>query len=128
MTDAPGGAGTDPPSKAGTAAPRPASWDRTVLAWHRTGFALLAGAAVLSRLTADRLGPASVAGLVVVAVLVLWMVGAAVADARRRTGDYSRGRDGHRTAALCAGIVVVGLTELAAVLLGGAGADGGSRG
>ena len=112
---------TIPAGSAATGGPRPAAWDRTVLAWHRTGFALLAGAAVLNRLTADRLGPAALIGLVIASVLVLSTVGAAATDARSRTGDFVRGRDGRPAATLCAAVVVVGLTELAAVLLGGRG-------
>ena len=96
--------------------PPTATGERTVLAWQRTAFSLLAGAAVLSRLTADSLGAAtSLAGLAVTASMVLWVL---VVAGRRTLGHP---RDGRPAAALTAGIVVVGLTELAAVLLGAIG-------
>ena len=103
-------------------APSGASGERTVLAWQRTAFSLLAGAAVLARLTGDRLGLASLAGLAITASLVLWAVLVVVVGGvgvRGRSAAAVRDRDGRPAAALCAGIVVVGLTELGALLLGG---------
>ena len=102
-------------------APPGVSGDRTVLAWQRTAFSLLVAAAVLSRLTGDRLGAASLAGLAVTALLVLWVVVLGVLGTRGQTPAAVRARDGRAAAALSAGIVVVGLTELAAVLVGGSG-------
>jgi len=102
-------------------APPAVSGDRTVLAWQRTAFSLLAGAAVLSRLTGDRLGTAALAGLGVTALLVLWVLVAGAAGTRGQTPADVRARDGRAAAALSAGIVAVGLTELAAVLVGGSG-------
>lgn len=104
-------------------APPGVSGDRTVLAWQRTALSVLVGAAVLSRLTGDRLGTAALAGLAVTALLVLWVVVVVVGAAgpRGRKPAVVRARDGRPTAALSAGIVVAGLTELAAVLVGGSG-------
>jgi uncharacterized membrane protein YidH (DUF202 family) len=94
--------------------PPSTSRDRTTLAWQRTAFSLLAGAAVLSRLTIDRLGAASLVAFAVTALLLLWVVTVAVGLRGRE-----RGRDGRAAAALTAGIVLVGLTELAALALNG---------
>ena len=103
-----------------TGAPSTAIGERTLLAWQRTAFSLLAGAAALNRLTVDRLGAASVAGLAVTVPLVLWLLLVGAGRSRRRTPDVRR-RDGRLPATLSAGIVVVGLTALAAVLVGGSG-------
>lgn len=117
----PDGAGGSPP---------PTSGSRTVLAWQRTAFALLAGAALLTRLTAGRLGAASLAAPVAAAPLAVWLLWVGAARARGRgsaagsgagpaAGAADGAADGRLPAAVCAVTVVVGLTELAALLLGG---------
>ena len=105
--------GPGSPVPAGPTAAPTAVPERTVLSWQRTALALVAGAAVLSRVTADELGTASLLGLALTMPLAL---GVLVAGSRR-----GRPGDGRPAAALCAGTVVLGVLQLAAVLLG----DGG---
>jgi uncharacterized membrane protein YidH (DUF202 family) len=92
--------------------------ERTALAWQRTALSLIAGAAVLGRLTFDRLGVLAVVALGVSVLLALWVLtesrGRYAHDAGVRLRDRSRG--GRAPAALAAATVVVGLTEAAALL------------
>ncbi len=92
--------------------------ERTALAWQRTALSLMAGAAVLARLTFDRLGLVAVATLGVALVLALWVLvesrGRYDHDAGTRLGE--RARSGRAPAALAVATVVVGLTEAAALL------------
>lgn len=78
----------------------------------------MAGAAVLGRLTFDRLGLVAVVPLGVSAALALWVLaesrGRYAHDAGVRLRDRSRG--GRAPAALAAATVAVGLTEAAALL------------
>jgi len=83
---------------------------RTTLAAQRTGLTLLVGSALLARLTLGELGPAVLA--VPALVLALLLV-AAVAD-RRLPGAPPA--IGVRTAALTAGVALLGITELMAVV------------
>jgi uncharacterized membrane protein YidH (DUF202 family) len=94
------------------------SHERTTLAWQRTALALVAGSAVLTRLTFDRLGPLALLSVGVAAPLGLWLL-------------QSRGRDRHeasgavptRTGSAAAPLVItlatstVALVELAALLV-----------
>ncbi|HET6560542.1 MAG TPA: DUF202 domain-containing protein [Marmoricola sp.] len=92
--------------------------ERTALAWQRTALSLVAGAAVLARLTFDRLGVLAVGTLGVSALLALWVLaesrGRYAHDAGVRLRPRSRG--GRAPAALAVAAVVVGLTEAAALL------------
>jgi uncharacterized membrane protein YidH (DUF202 family) len=92
--------------------------ERTALAWQRTALSLMAGAAVLARLTFDRLGMAAVAVLGVALLLALWVLlesrGRYEHDTGRR--PRTRSRSGRAPAALAVATVVVGLTETAALL------------
>lgn len=94
--------------------------ERTALAWQRTALALMAGSAVVARLTLDRLGVLAVGSLLVVLPLALWVMlesrGRYAHDARVRTRPGPRGGRGPAVLALLT--VVVALTELAAVLAG----------
>lgn len=92
--------------------------ERTALAWQRTALALLAGSAVVARLTLDRIGVLALVSLALTMPLALWVMvesrGRYAHDAgvRRR----SRSRSGGAPAALAAGTVILGLTEAAALL------------
>ena len=92
--------------------------ERTALAWQRTALSLIAGTAVLARLTFDRLGVAAVAMLGVALVLAVWVLvesrGRYDHDAGTRLRE--RSRSGRAPAALAVATVVVGLTEAAALL------------
>ncbi|MGH3355301.1 MAG: DUF202 domain-containing protein [Nocardioidaceae bacterium] len=92
--------------------------ERTALAWQRTALAMLAAAGVVSRLTLDRIGVLAVVSLLVVLPLVLWVMlesrGRYAHDAGVRRRPRSRG--GRSPAFLATAIVLIGLTELAALL------------
>ena len=68
MADRPD-AGWSPPASDATA-----PQERTVLAWRRTGLALLVGALTIGRLTLDTLGPAVVLPTVIAATLAGWVL------------------------------------------------------
>jgi uncharacterized membrane protein YidH (DUF202 family) len=93
--------------------------ERTALAWQRTALAIIAGAAILARLTEHRLGVWALVPLVVAAPLGGW----AFLESRRRylrsahvTEDLRR-RGGRGPLTLTLAVVVIGATELAALLL-----------
>ena len=92
--------------------------ERTALAWQRTALALIAGSAVVSRLTVDRVGVLAVVSLVVTMPLALWVMvesrGRYAHDAGVRRRPRSRG--GRAPTVLTLVTVLVGLTELAALL------------
>jgi uncharacterized membrane protein YidH (DUF202 family) len=92
--------------------------ERTALAWQRTALSLATGAAVLARLTFDRLGVVAVVALAAALALALWVLvesrGRYAHDAAVRLRDRPRG--GRAPAALAAATVLVGLTEVAALL------------
>ena len=92
--------------------------ERTTLAWQRTALSLLAGAAVLTRLTADQLGPFSLAGLAVVGPLALWVVGVGAGRLPQGSGATRQSRDGRPAAGLCVGVAVLAVLELVSVALG----------
>jgi uncharacterized membrane protein YidH (DUF202 family) len=92
--------------------------ERTALAWQRTALALLAGSAVVARLTLDRIGVLALVSLALTMPLALWVMAesrgryAHDAGVRRR----ARSRSGRAPAALAVGTALVGCTELAALL------------
>lgn len=96
-------------------------YERTALAWQRTALALVAGAAIVSRLALDRLGVLAGVSVVVAAPVMVWVLWAS----RRRDHSHSWTRPalhqrGGRAAAALAGVcVVIALTEMAALLVGG---------
>jgi uncharacterized membrane protein YidH (DUF202 family) len=47
--------------------------ERTALAWQRTALSMLAGSAIVARLTFDRLGAIALVSVMVVAPLALWV-------------------------------------------------------
>lgn len=92
--------------------------ERTALAWQRTALALVAGSAILARLTFDRLGVLALVSVVVALPLSVWVLvesrGRYAHDAgvRRRR----RPRGGRAPAALTVATAVLALTELAALV------------
>jgi uncharacterized membrane protein YidH (DUF202 family) len=93
--------------------------ERTALAWQRTALSLLAGSAILSRITLDRLGLAAMTSVVVAVPLGSWVFFESRARYRQSAGLQRRGRPrgGRAAAALAIATVCVGLTELAALVV-----------
>lgn len=92
--------------------------ERTALAWQRTALSVLAGAAALARLTADRLGPLALAGLAVALPLTLWVFFESRGRYARDPGAETRlrARSGRAPASLASAIAVMALIELVALL------------
>jgi uncharacterized membrane protein YidH (DUF202 family) len=92
--------------------------ERTALAWQRTALALVAGAALLTRLTLDRLGWFAVVSVVVAGPLAGWVF----VESRRRYAQAAavraRPRGGRAPLALALATVVVATVELAALVAG----------
>ncbi len=94
-----------------------ASNERTALAWQRTALALLAAAALLSRLTLDTLGPVALVSLGVALPLTGWVL----VESRLRYLDQTaqrprrRPRGGRFPTALTVALLVIAATELAAL-------------
>lgn len=92
--------------------------ERTSLAWQRTALALVAGSAIVARLTLDRLGPVAVASLVLVLPLALWVMLESRGRYTRHAGvARPRSRGGRAPTALVLATVILALTELAAVVV-----------
>ncbi|WP_433273701.1 DUF202 domain-containing protein [Actinosynnema sp. CS-041913] len=88
--------------------------ERTALAWQRTALAMIAGSAVLTRLTVDRVGPLALVGMAVTVAS-----GSAVFVASRwRYQDGRRGRTGgaRLPVAVVVGTVAMVVVELVALL------------
>ncbi|RKT55127.1 DUF202 domain-containing protein [Saccharothrix australiensis] len=94
---------------------RGAQPERTALAWQRTALAMIAGSAVLTRLTVDRVGPLALVGLVVTVSLGLVVLVAA----RWRYREGRRGRPGGAglPLAVAVGTVAMIVVESVALLL-----------
>jgi uncharacterized membrane protein YidH (DUF202 family) len=92
--------------------------ERTELAWQRTALSLVAGSAVITRLTFGRLGTLALTSLVVALPLSLWVLLESRLRYRRGagTGRPVRSGDGVPAAALALGTVAVAAVELAALL------------
>jgi uncharacterized membrane protein YidH (DUF202 family) len=94
--------------------------ERTALAWQRTALALLAGAALLTRLTLDRLGWFALASVLVAGPLAGWVFVesrlryAHTAQVRSRAGP----RGGRAPFVLMLATVVIATVEIAALLAG----------
>ncbi|HWG93127.1 MAG TPA: DUF202 domain-containing protein [Mycobacteriales bacterium] len=91
--------------------------ERTELAWQRTAVSLVVAAALLGRLTFDRLGVGAVVGVGAAVLLALPVL---VVGRRRYARDAglrprTRPRDGRAPAALALTTVLLGATELAAL-------------
>ena len=93
--------------------------DRTALAWQRTALSLMAGAAILGRITFDRLGLLAVAALLMTLALAAWVLiesrGRYAHDAGLRLRPRSRG--GRAPAAVAVAVACLAATELAALLI-----------
>lgn len=91
--------------------------ERTALAWQRTALAVVAGSAVVARLTWRDLAAAALVPLVASMVLGLWIF----AESRGRyahdagTRPRSRPRGGRAPTALAVATVLLAGTELAAL-------------
>jgi uncharacterized membrane protein YidH (DUF202 family) len=94
--------------------------ERTALAWQRTALSLTAGAAILGRLTFDRIGYLAVLMLAVAIVLCLWVF----VESRWRYAQHrghrqrGRGRGGRGPLFLALATALIALTESAALAVG----------
>ena len=94
--------------------------ERTALAWQRTALSVVVAALVVARLSISRVGLGVVAVTVAGVVLGGWVALEGLGRYRARHGaeERSRTRGGRATALLTVTVVVVALTELAAIALG----------
>ena len=95
--------------------------ERTILAWRRSGLALLVGALTIGRISLDTLGLVAVVPSVMVAGLALWVVLDALRArrlARTHPGEpgYSVLADGRLPAAVAVVVGTLGVVELAAAM------------
>jgi uncharacterized membrane protein YidH (DUF202 family) len=103
--------------------------ERTALAWQRTALSLMAGSALLARLTFDRLGAFSLASVLVGLPLGLWVFlesrrryrHQAIVRPRRAATEQApsgvvRSREHWAPAMLTIAVAVAAATELAALL------------
>lgn len=91
--------------------------ERTALAWQRTALSLMAGSAVLARLTFERLGLLSLVAVLIAFVLSSWVFWESRGRYAHSAGVRMRGRErgGRSSAAITAATVLIALTELAAI-------------
>lgn len=91
--------------------------ERTSLAWQRTALAIVASAAVLARLTFDRVGWVAAAVLGVAVLLGLWVFAESRWRYRRHLGPShrSRGRGGRAALSLAVATALIAVVELVAV-------------
>lgn len=92
--------------------------ERTALAWQRTALALAAAAAVVARLTLERIGVVAVASVLVTMPLAVWVMAASRGRYAHTAGVRSRprSRGGRAPAMLAVVTVLVAFTELLALL------------
>lgn len=90
--------------------------ERTALAWQRTALALMAGTAIMARLTYTELGWFAVAMLSVALLLSAWVFVESWLRYSHHAGTRlrRRGRGGRAPASLAAATVLIAGTELAA--------------
>ncbi len=95
------------------------SHERTALAWQRTALALVAGSAVLTRLTFERLGLLALISVGVVAPLGLWLMLESRGRHRRTAGPAATTRTGSAAAPLVLTLATsaVAIVEIAALLV-----------
>jgi uncharacterized membrane protein YidH (DUF202 family) len=93
--------------------------ERTALAWQRTALSLMAGSAVLARLTYERLGLLSLACVLLAFVLSGWVFWESRGRYAHSAGVRMRGRDrgGRSGAVLTIAVVSIAVTALAAVVV-----------
>ncbi|WP_203336296.1 DUF202 domain-containing protein [Nocardioides limicola] len=97
--------------------------ERTALSWQRTALAVTAGAAIVARLTVDRLGTWALVALAVALVLGLWIFTESWLRYADQAGTRQRParRGGRAPAVLALATVMIGATELTAIALGATG-------
>jgi uncharacterized membrane protein YidH (DUF202 family) len=95
------------------------SLERTALAWQRTALAVIAGSAVLTRLTFETLGPLALVSVGVAAPLGLWSFFESRDRHRHDAGLAVRTQSRGAVApfALMLGTTAIALVEIAALLL-----------
>ena len=93
--------------------------ERTALAWQRTALSVLAGSAVLARLTAPGLGWFSLLAVAVAVPTTAWIMVEARGRYRHDSAQVLRGRDrdGRASAALATAVSCACVTELLALLV-----------
>lgn len=91
--------------------------ERTALAWQRTALSLMAGAAIMGRLTFGRLGYVALVVLAVAAVLSLWVFIESRRRYAQRLGHRTRPRPrgGRAPLFLTLALALIAVTELAAL-------------
>lgn len=87
--------------------------ERTRLAWQRTALSVVAGAALMARLTFAELGRSALVLLGVALLLSAWIL----LDSRTR-GRRDRLRGGVASAVLATAVILMALTELASLASG----------
>ncbi len=98
--------------------------ERTALAWQRTALSVVAAALVVARLSIERVGVLVLVVAVAGVVLGGWVAVEGLGRYRSRhglagsPGSGVRGRGGRATALLTVTVVLVALTELAAIARG----------
>ncbi|WP_068277096.1 DUF202 domain-containing protein [Aldersonia kunmingensis] len=92
--------------------------ERTALAWQRMALSVLAGSAIVTRLTLDQLGVFALLGLAVTVPLCIWVLVESERRYRHDAGPRARARSrGGRThAVLALAVALLGLTELVAMV------------
>ena len=95
------------------------SHERTALAWQRTALALVAGSAVLTRLTFERLGLLALLSVGVAAPLGLWLFLESHRHHRHEAGRAARTRTRSAAAPLVLTLATsaVAIVEIAALLV-----------
>ena len=96
--------------------------ERTALAWQRTALATTAGAAIMARLTFGELGVPALITLGAALALSGWILVESRARYHHHTGGRERAleRGGFAALVLAVAVVLMALTELVALLRGGA--------
>lgn len=92
--------------------------ERTALAWRRTALAAIAGAAIVARLTFDRLGTISVLALACAVAFAGWILAESYGRYQHHAAVRVRPRDrgGRAPLFLAAATMTTGMVELAALL------------
>ncbi|MCX5046211.1 DUF202 domain-containing protein [Aldersonia sp. NBC_00410] len=93
--------------------------ERTALAWQRTALAVLAGAAVVTRMTLHRLGIFALVGLLVAIPICVWVLVESRSRYRHDAAPQARtrSRGGRSHGALALAIALLAMMELAALVV-----------